>query len=113
MRLALACDRERLARTAPSPEWPVVWPSGELAGVLPSTESGEVVLPNSVNWTGNVEDGALIDLRFWPRVAAPLRRERIELVEVQPCHAASSARAWAIAWFNCVACKPDCPDISG
>src|SRR5215472_5891850 len=107
MRLALACDRERLARTAPSPERPVVRPSGELAGVFPSTESGEVVLPNSVNWTGDVADGAIVNLRLRPCVAAPLRRERVDLVEVEPCHAASSARAWAIAWLSCVACKPD------
>jgi hypothetical protein len=40
---------------------------------------------------GDVEDRALIDFSFGESVAAPLGRERVEFIEVQPCHAAISA----------------------
>jgi hypothetical protein len=79
---ALSGDRERLARTAPSPDRPVVGPSGELEGVLPAADACEVVLANSVNWVGDVEDAALVHNRIWESVSAPLCGERIDFVEV-------------------------------
>tara|TARA_R110002126_G_scaffold39291_4_gene116707 strand:- start:487 stop:912 length:426 start_codon:yes stop_codon:yes gene_type:complete len=40
---SLARDRERLARRGASPDWPIVWPSGESERVAPSANPGEEV----------------------------------------------------------------------
>jgi hypothetical protein len=82
-RLSFAGDRERLARTTPSPDRPVVRPSGEFKGVLPASETGEVVLPNSVSWIFDVEDASLIYFGLGPSVAAPLRGEQVKFIEVE------------------------------
>jgi hypothetical protein len=82
MRPAFAGDRERLARTAPSPDRSVGWPSCELEGELPSPDAREVVLPNSVNWMGDVADAALVDVGVRPEVADPGGAERIDFIEV-------------------------------
>lgn len=82
MRLALAGNRERLARATASPDLPVVWPLGESERPFPAAEAGEVVLANSDSWTLDVEDAARIELGLGESVAAPLESERVVVIEI-------------------------------
>jgi hypothetical protein len=57
-------DTERLARATSGPNWNVSWPTGELQGVSPSSDSGEeVALGVSSEVSGlNVTDTSGVDM---------------------------------------------------